>query len=280
MTFYDVYLVSDFTCETTAAIARAVFDNFSNITIQTHLWPLVKDRERVDELIAHIKRSPGIVMCTIFNEDLQNYLLEECEKINTMCIPAVSAIIRDLERFFKIKINKQPSQTTGSDAAARIDAIEYTLAHDDGQSIQTLVNADIIIVGVSRTSKSPTSMYLAYRCFKVANVPFVPNMSRDCFAFLSMLKQNFIVGLTIDLEKLIEFRENRVQSMGYGTPRLNVNTDYVTQEQVALELSESKKFFRVNNWPVLNVTRSSVEETAAKIIRLYNEWKIHDKSNS
>ncbi|CAK8162518.1 putative pyruvate, phosphate dikinase regulatory protein [Candidatus Xenohaliotis californiensis] len=264
MQHHNVYLVSDFTCETTATIARAIFANFNTIKIQSYMWPLVSSEKSVNNLMSNIKKKPGIVICTIFNDRVQNYLIKQCNKINVHCIPAISGIIKDLEKYLHTKISTNKNQMSGKKSLSRIDAVEYTLAHDDGQNPSSLAEADIIIVGVSRTSKSPTSIYLAYRYFKVANIPFIGNTPSA--KIIESLKQNFIVGLTIEMNKLIELRENRMCAMGMTTK----NQPYTNHEDVGDEINAANKLFQHNNWPIIDVTQSSVEETAARIIQLYN----------
>lgn len=270
MKIYNAYLISDFTCETISSIARSIFVNFDSIKIESHLCPLVNSKSSVDDFIENVFQLPGIVMCTIFNEELQNYLIEECNRIGIVCIPAISGIIKKLEECFQSKISSQPITSRNIDTIKRIEAIEYTLSHDDGQNISNIDNAEIIIIGVSRTSKSPTSMYLAYRCFKVMNIPFVCN---DLFPhhMFQKTEQNFVVGLTINPDKLVELRENRMETM--IKKNILKQSNYTDYDFVKKEIREAYKVFMQHNWPIIDITNSSVEETAARIIKLYNTWK-------
>lgn len=265
---HNIYLVSDFTCETLTSISRAIFPNFSSISVKTELWPLVNEKKHIDILINAIKKKPGIVLCTIFDENLQKYLIEQCNLINVECMPVMLDIIKNLEKSLETKMDEKHHKTMAENTANRMEAIEYTLAHDDGQNIETIKNADIIIIGISRTSKSPTSLYLGYRCFRVANIPIVQNI-KETKEIIEKIKNKFIVGLTISHDKLIELRENREKTMGTKQK----TTPYTDPQKVIEEIQAAQKLFTELSIPTVNVTNSSVEETAAKIIKIYNTWK-------
>ena len=205
---------------------------------------------------------PGVVMFTLVDAQMRETLRVECGKRGLPCIPVLGHVVRELSNY----LGEEASGTSGAqyelseDYFARIDAINYALEHDDGQATWELEQADIVIVGPSRTSKSPTCVYLAYRGYKAANVPYVPNVALPESLFA--LKQPLVVGLTIGSERLIEIRTTRLAAM-----QQDMHTDYVNEEFVKGEIDDAKKLFRQHNWPVIDVTRRSVEETATLMIQ-------------
>ena len=205
-------------------------------------------------------------------DDLMEELKKECFKLKIPCIPVLSHIIAEFSNYLGMNISHTIGRQHLLDAEyfSRVEAISYTLNHDDGQSTWDLYDADIVIVGVSRTSKSPTSVYLSCRGYKTANIPFVsietiPTTIYD-------LKKPLIVGLTINPEKLVQIRQSRLSSLGQES-----GTDYINIESIKSEISESRKLFAKLNSPVIDVTKRSVEETAAKIIQLFQEKKLKEK---
>lgn len=264
----NIHLISDSTGETLSSVARAVVSQFEGVESKDFIWPLVRTKSQITEVVKSIEKSPGIVMYTILQDDLVDLLKIKCYNLNIPCIPVLSRIIAEFSNYLGMNISHTIGRQHLLDREyfSRVDAISYTMSHDDGQSAWDLYEADVIIVGVSRTSKSPTSVYLSCRGYKTANVPFVsletiPNEIYD-------LKNPLIVGLTINPEKLVQIRESRLVSIGQ-----EAKSDYTNIESVKYEVAESRKLFAKLQCQVIDVTNRSVEETAAKIIRLLQEKK-------
>jgi len=263
---FELHLVSDSTGETVSSVARAATVQFDDIEPREHIWSLVRTKGQLDKVIAGIKANPGVVMYTLVDKDLRDLLKAECLKLSIPCIPVLAQIIAELTTYLGIESSHLPGRQHELDEKyfSRVDAVNFTLSHDDGQMTWELQEADIIIIGVSRTSKSPTCMYLAHRGFKAANIPFVSGCPLP--PDLEMLKKPFIVGLTISTDRLIQIRKSRLQSL-----KQEEDTNYVDLEKVEAEILESRKLFTKNKWPVIDVTRRSVEETAAQIIQQFHE---------
>jgi regulator of PEP synthase PpsR (kinase-PPPase family) len=261
-----VYLVSDSTGETVLSIARAALAHFDAVQIEEHLWSLVRTKGQIDRLAKQMEKDHGIVMFTIIDEEIKAYLNEVCAKLHILAIPVLSGIVNSLANYLEVKISKQPGRQHNLDEEyfKRMNAINYALIHDDGQAYFDLNDADIILVGPSRTSKSPTSIYLAYRGFKTANVPYV--LGQKLPDSLKSLKKALIVGLLINPDRLVDIRKNRLVHLN----DVNNNT-YTDQDLVYEEIAEARKVFKQNNWPIIDVTRKSVEEVAANIISMYNQ---------
>ncbi len=262
-----IYLVSDSTGETVSSVTRSSLAHFEDLKIEEHLWTLVRTRGQIDKLANNLQKHKGIVMFTIANSELQEYLRETCAKLQILAIPVLSEVVSTLSSYLGIKPINQPGRqhTMNEEYFTRINAINFALAHDDGQANFNIKNADIVLIGPSRTSKSPTSIYLAYRGYKTANIPFV--MSQK----LPEIKEGpLIVGLLINSERLVEIRKNRILNINEGN-----NINYIDYDQVHQELIEAKKIYQQNKWPIIDVTRKSVEETAANIIKLYEQRKIN-----
>lgn len=259
---FHLHLVSDSTGETVSSVARASLAQFEQVEVVEHVWPLVRTRGQLEKIIANLDQYPGAVMFTLVDAGMRETLRVECGKRGLPCIPVLGHVVRELSNY----LGEEASGTTGAqyelseDYFARMDAINYALEHDDGQATWELEQADIVIVGPSRTSKSPTCVYLAYRGYKAANVPYVPNVALP--ESIYGLKQPLVVGLTIGPERLIDIRTTRLAAM-----QQEMHTDYVNEDRVKEEIEASKRLFRQYNWPVIDVTRRSVEETATLIIQ-------------
>jgi regulator of PEP synthase PpsR (kinase-PPPase family) len=247
-------------------VARAVIAQFDDVEAQEHIWSLIRTRGQLDKVLSGIESHPGIVMYTLVDKGLRDVLKSECLKRSLPCIPVLAPIIAELTTYLGIESSTLPGRQHELDEKyfSRVEAINYTLAHDDGQATWDLGDADILLIGVSRTSKSPTCVYLANRGFKTANIPFVKAelLPPD----IELLKKPLIVGLTISTDRLIQIRKTRLQSL-----RQEENTNYVDLEKVEEEIRESRRLFAKNKWPVIDVTRRSVEETAATIIQYFHD---------
>ena len=262
MKIFHLHLVSDSTGETVASVARAALAQFDTAQAEEHVWSLVRTKGQLEKVIAALDTHPGVVMFTLVDAEMREQLRQAAAKRGLPCIPILGHVIRELSNYLGQEATGAPGQQyeLSEDYFARIDAINFALEHDDGQATWELEESDIVIVGPSRTSKSPTCVYLAYRGFKAANVPYVPNVPLP--DNLVSLKQPLVVGLTIGSERLIEIRSSRLIAMNQ-----DLNTDYVNEEHVRAEIEASKKLFRQQGWPVIDVSRRSVEETATLMIQ-------------
>ena len=259
----NLHLVSDSTGETLSAVARAVLSQFEGVESNDFIWPLVRTKSQVEKIKDSIKKNPGIVLYTILEDEITEDLKKFCYELQLPCIPVLSRIITEFSNYLGMNISQVIGRQHILDEQyfSRVEAVNYTLTHDDGQSTWDLYDADIVVIGVSRTSKSPTSVYLSLRGYKTANIPFV---SLETFPQnIHDLKSPLIVGLTINPEKLIQIRQNRLLMLGQ-----ELETDYIDLDKVKSEISESRKLFAKLTCPVIDVTKKSVEETAAKIIQI------------
>lgn len=259
---FELHLVSDSTGETVSSVARAATVQFDDIEPREHIWSLVRTKGQLDKVIAGIQANPGVVMYTMVDKNLRDILKAECLKLSLPCIPVLAQIVAELTTYLGIESSSLPGRQHELDEKyfSRVEAVNFALSHDDGQATWELQDADIILVGVSRTSKSPTCMYLAHRGFKAANIPFVSGCPLP--PELGELTKPLIVGLTISTDRLIQIRKSRLQSL-----KQDEDTNYVDIEKVEAEILESRKLYTKYKWPVIDVTRRSVEETAATIIQ-------------
>ncbi len=268
----NLHLVSDSTGETLSSVSRAVLSQFEGVESNDFIWPLVRTRPQLEKVIESIAKHPGIVLYTILHDDLIEALRRKCYDLKVPCIPVLSHIICEFSNYLGMSI----SHTIGrqhlldSEYFSRVDAISFTITHDDGQSGWDIYDADVVLIGVSRTSKSPTSVYLSCRGYKTANIPFVSMETIPPSVY--ELKKPLIVGLTINPEKLVQIRQTRLASIGQ-----DVASDYIDLESIKNEIAESRKLFAKLGCPIIDVTKRSVEETAAKIIQLLQEKKIKEK---
>ncbi|MBN2751286.1 MAG: kinase/pyrophosphorylase [Rhodospirillaceae bacterium] len=269
---FHVHLVSDSTGETVATVARACLVQFSDARPIQHLWYLVRTPGQVERVLAGVANDPGLVLFTVVDETVRRALETGCYALGVPCIAVLNPVMSGLANLLGRGINGRPGGQHVLDAAyyKRMDAIEYTISHDDGQTVDDLESADLVLVGVSRTSKTPTCMYLANRGFKAANVPLVSGI--DLPEQLSSLKNPVIVGLTREPKSLSEIRQNRLRSMNQTE-----TTSYAQLENVAEEVGEARRIYARRGWPVIDMTRRSIEEAAATIIDLYRT-KYPDRS--
>jgi [pyruvate, water dikinase]-phosphate phosphotransferase / [pyruvate, water dikinase] kinase len=263
VTKFHLHLVSDATGDTVHSVARACLVQFEGAEAIEHIWSMVRTKSQVDRIIAAIATNPGVVLYTLVNETLRQPLIEGCRRLKVPAIPVLDPVIGALASYLGRQSRGLPGQQhlLDSEYFQRIDAMTFALNHDDGQSAFGLDSADVVLVGVSRTSKTPTCIYLANRGIKAANVPVVPGMSLP--PELLAAKRPLIVGLTNDPERLIQVRRNRL-SMLHQDER----TDYTDIEAVREEVASARRLFAEHHWPVIDVTRRSIEETAAAILKL------------
>ena len=255
--------MSDSTGETVHSVARACLVQFDDVQAVEHVWSMVRTRNQIERVIAGIGANPGLVLFTLVNDALRQVLQEGCRQLQVQAIPVLDPVIGALASYLGRQSHGVPGRQhlLDSEYFARIDAMTFAINHDDGQSPWGIDDADVCLVGVSRTSKTPTCLYLANRGIKAANVPFVPGVQLP--GELLKTKKPLIVGLTNDPERLIHLRRNRLNMLDH-----HEGTDYTDLEAVRSEVREARRVFAERHWPVIDVTRRSIEETAAAIYKL------------
>src|SRR5215469_7140348 len=262
-TRFHLHLVSDSTGETVHSVARACLAQFDEVKPIEHMWSMVRTRSQVDRVIAGVEANPGVVLFTLVNDPLRVLLQQGCRRLQVPAIPVLDPVIGALASFLHRESRGVPGKQhlLDSEYFARIDAMTFALNHDDGQSSWGLDDADVCLVGVSRTSKTPTCLYLANRGIKAANVPYVPGVPLP--PELLAARHPLIVGLTNDPERLIQLRRNRLDML-----HQDHFTGYTDIDAVRTEVREARRVFVERHWPVIDVTRRSIEETAAAIMKL------------
>jgi regulator of PEP synthase PpsR (kinase-PPPase family) len=269
-TYFHVHLVSDSTGETLNAMARAACARFNNVLEIEHIYALVRSQAQLERALSEIAAAPGVVLHTIVDESLRGALEEGCQKLDMPCFGALDPLVSALSWYLGAPLSTRvgAQYALDSDYFNRMDALSYALGHDDGQGGQDLKLADVVLVGVSRTSKTPTCIYLAHRGVKAANIPLVP--AAGVPAALLGLKDVPVVGLTLSPDRLVQIRRNRLRSLNEGRESGYVDTDAVRAEVVA-----ARRLFDRQGWPVIDVTRRSVEETAAAVINILSGGTAH-----
>ena len=262
-----LHLISDSTGETVTMVARAAVSQFEDVVPVEHVWFFVRTRVQLEKVLSIIEMMPGMVIYTLMSPELRQFLQERCRRLNVPCVAVLDAVMNALTESVgssgRPKIGKQHEMDAGY--FSRIAAMDFAMRHDDGQAPERLDDADVVLVGVSRTSKTPTCVYLANRGIKAANVPIVPDMPQ--LRYLAALKRPLIVGLTINAEHLASIRRNRQKYMGVGSDGQYGGT-YAQEDHVQEELVAARRMFAKFGWPHIDVTRRSVEETAAAVLQL------------
>lgn len=263
---FDLHLVSDSTGETLNHVARACVAQFDGIEANEHIWSLIRSERQMALVCDSIKARPGMVIYTVIDEGLRQQLVECCRGLKVPCVPVLEPVLAGLTHYLGVTPRKVAGRqhALDQDYYRRIEAMEFALACDDGQNAERLYKADIILLGVSRTSKTPTCMYLANRGLFAANIPIVKGV--DLPSELFDLTTPLIVGLTRDPVTLVDIRRNRLRVMHETRA-----TDYIDSEAVADEVAYAKKLCHKQGWLLLDVTRRSIEETAAEILIHYNK---------
>src|ERR1700682_1502020 len=264
LTRFHLHLVSDSTGDTVHSVARACLVQFDEAQAIEHVWSMVRTRSQIDRVLAGIEANHGLVLFTMVNDPLRRALQEGCRQLQVPAIPVLDPVIGALASYLGRESRGLPGKQhlLDSEYFARIDAMTFAINHDDGQSSWGIDDADVCLVGVSRTSKTPTCLYLANRGIKAANVPFVPGVPLP--PELQGAKEPLLVGLTNDPERLIHLRRNRLSMLDH-----NESTDYTDIEAVRAEVREARRAFAEHHWPVIDVTRRSIAETAAAIYKLW-----------
>jgi [pyruvate, water dikinase]-phosphate phosphotransferase / [pyruvate, water dikinase] kinase len=270
----NLHLISDATGETINAIARATTVQFDHVDIIYHRWSLIRTRLQLHRVIGGIEAEPGPVLSTLVDKGLNTELGSACQRLGVPMVNVLEPVMSVLQDFIGEQAAARPGKqyVLNADYFRRIDAMHYVLAHDDGQAHPGLVEADVILVGVSRSSKTPTCFYLANRGIKAANVPLVPNLPEPPELAKAQCP---VIGLTLDTKALIDIRRYRLKMIGNsataGVVRQN-GADYVDGDAVKAELRWARHLCNSRGWPVIDVTRRSIEETAATVLQLMEAW--------
>lgn len=274
MSRLHLHLLSDSTGETLENIAKAAIGQFENVEAIRHFWPMVRSEVHLTRIMQEIAAHPGLVLFTLANPLLRRKLEMQCRGLGLPHVAPLDNVTDAMSNILGQETRTRPGRKHVLDEAyfARIEAIQYTIAHDDGVGHENWEEADIVLVGVSRTSKTPTSIYLANRGYKTANIPLVPESPPP--DALYRLKHPLVVGLTISPDRLIQVRRNRLLSLNQAP-----ETAYVDFDHVQEEISFARRMIADQGWPTIEMTRRSIEEAAAAIINLFNEREMSDIEN-
>ena len=262
-TYFHVHLVSDSTGDTLNAISRAVCARFDDVLPLEHVYPLVRSPRQLERVLKEVEEAPGMVVHTIVDRELRATLEAACRELEAPCVAALDPLTAAIGRHLGAQLTSRIGVQHAMDADYfnRMEALDYAIAHDDGHGGRDLERADVVLVGVSRTSKTPTCIYLAHRGFAAANIPLVPGAELP--PQLLTLKKPLVVGLIVSPDRLVQIRKNRLLSLKEIRASTYVDTDAVREETV-----RARRLFERQGWPVIDVSRRSVEETAAAIIAM------------
>jgi regulator of PEP synthase PpsR (kinase-PPPase family) len=269
--YFHLHLVSDATGETLTTVARAATAQYTKVLPVEHVYPLVRTQKQLDRVLAEIEESPGIVLYTLLDEELTQRLEDRCRELSLPYLSILGPVLQLLRSYLGAETSHRvgAQHTLNAEYFKRIDAFTFTMLHDDGQHIEDLEEADVVLVGVSRTSKTPTSIYLANRGIKTGNVPLVPGL--DVSRHVEQLKRPLVVGLYASPERIVQIRQNRL----LGLRAHHEDDQYIDRKAVAEEVAFSRKLCARHNWPSIDVTRRSIEETAATVLSLLAERRRH-----
>lgn len=266
-TYFHVHLVSDSTGETLNAMAKAVVARFDGVIPIEHIYALVRSDRQMERVLEEIAAAPGVVLHTLVDRELREQLEEGCRRLDMPQIAALDPLETVLSRYLGAALAPRvgAQHALSTEYFDRIAALDFAMAHDDGQgTTEQLETADVVLCGVSRTSKTPTCIYLAHRGIRAANVPLVPGQEDG--ERLVQLKNPLVIGLTVSPDRLVQIRRNRLDGLN-----ANHASTYVDHDAVRDETVKARRAFERRGWPVIDVTRRSVEETAAAIINVLNE---------
>jgi len=273
--FFHLHLVSDATGETLITVARAAAAQYDNVVAVEHVYPLVRTPKQLERVIAEIEAAPGIVLYTLLEGTLTERLESKCRDFGVPCLSVLGPVLRLLQAYLGAETTPKvgAQHMLNAEYFRRIDALNYTMLHDDGQHVGDLEEAEVVLLGVSRTSKTPTSIYLANRGVKTANVPLVTGVPLP--SQIERLKKPLVVGLYASPERIVQIRQNRLLGLNASVE----DDPYVDRQAVAEEIAFSRKLCARHNWPSIDVTRRSIEETAAAVMALLAERRRHAGSS-
>ncbi len=262
--FFHLHLVSDSTGETLNAVAKAATVQYADFQPIEHVHALIRNTKQLEAVVRDVEANPGMVFFTLVNEDLRAALEEGCRNAGVPSVSVLDPVVSSLATYLNAKSTPQVGgqHALNAEYFRRIDALNFTMMHDDGQLPAELDQADVVLVGISRTSKTPTSIYLANRGVKTANIPMVLGVPLP--PQLEKVKTSLVVGLVASAERIVQIRRNRLLSLNETD-----ETDYIDKKKIAEELTYARKICARHNWPVIDVTRRSIEETAAAVLNLY-----------
>ena len=269
-----VHLLSDSTGETLNAIVNAALAQFEGVAVNTHAFALVRSELQLQRALDQITQNSGLVFFTLVNPALRQKLLAHCAALQTPCMDVMEQPVSVLRQFLGTAETHRPGGQHEVDRRYldRIESLNFTMQHDDGQSLDSINEADVILVGASRTSKTPTCVHLATRGVRAGNIPLVPGVPLP--PALLEATRPMIVGLWVSPDRLVQVRRNRLASMGEAR-----DTDYVDPELVRAEMAATRKLYDQQEWPVIDVSRRSIEETAAAVLNLLSERQEKEKAD-
>ena len=265
--YFHLHLVSNSTGETLTTVARAATAQYTKVMPVEHAYPLVRTQKQLDRVLAEIDEAPGIVLYTLVEDALAKRLEDYCRELSVPCLSILGPVLALLQAYLGAETSHRvgAQHTLNAEYFKQIDALNFTMLHDDGQHVEDLEDSDVVLVGVSRTSKTPTSIYLANRGVKTGNVPLVPGI--PIASSVESLSRPLVVGLYASPERIVQIRQNRL----LGLKAHHDEDQYIDRKAVAEEVAFSRKLCAKHNWPSIDVTRRSIEETAAAVLKLLAE---------
>jgi len=265
--FFHLHLLSDATGETLLTVGRAAAAQYATVSAIEHVYPLVRNQKQLEHALAEIEANPGIVLYTLVDRPLAARTEARCQELGVPCLSVLGPVLGLFQSYLGAETTPRVGgqHTLNAEYFRRIDALNFTMMHDDGQHTDELEGADVVLIGVSRTSKTPTSIYLANRGIKTANIPLVPGVPMP--AHVESLTKPLVIGLFASPERIVQVRQNRLLGLNAAQP----DAAYVDRQAVSEEIAFSKQLCARHGWPLIDVTRRSIEETAAAVLSLLNE---------
>jgi regulator of PEP synthase PpsR (kinase-PPPase family) len=265
--FFHLHLISDATGETLLAVGRAAAAQYATVSSIEHVFPLIRNQKQLSHALSEVEANPGIVLYTLVDKDLAAHLERRCHELGLPYLSILGPVLNLFQNYLGAETTPRVGgqHTLNADYFRRIDALNFTMVHDDGQHTEDLEQADVILVGVSRTSKTPTSIYLANRGIKTANIPLVPGI--DPPPQLETMVKPLVVGLYANPERIVQIRQNRLLTLNAQ----QTDSSYIDRQAVSEEIASSKRLCAQHGWPSIDVSRRSIEETAAAVIALLQE---------